>query len=132
MTDQTSNKKTMTLNLSQEEMYALIDLGDITGMSKTGVMRQALKLFQLANYRARNGDEMLFKNQETGETIKPLIFGIPECHNRIYQLKKCLDEITDAIFDYREEYTLDDPESQKTIKLVSKFDEACKLLGELK
>lgn len=40
-------KKTMTLNLNDEERAVLTKLAKEKGISKTAVMRQALRLYQL-------------------------------------------------------------------------------------
>ena len=47
-------KKTMTLNLSVEEMTALEELASEKELSKTGVIRQALRLYQLIHERTQN------------------------------------------------------------------------------
>lgn len=50
----------MTLNMTGPEMVALNELSDKTGMSKTDVMRQALRFYQLAHHRMSKGERMYF------------------------------------------------------------------------
>lgn len=71
-----SKKKTMTLNLSEEEMQHLEKWAAKTEMSKTAVMRQALKLYDLISFRAQDGKEMIFRDRKTGEIEKPLILSM--------------------------------------------------------
>ncbi len=78
MTQTSAKKKTMTLNLSEKEMEHLEKWAAKTEMSKTAVMRQALKLYDLVSFRAHAGHEMIFRNTETGEILKPVIFGLPD------------------------------------------------------
>lgn len=57
-------KKTMTLNLTEAEMTALDDLATSKDLSKTGVLRQALRLYQLVDSRVRNGEKLVFEDEE--------------------------------------------------------------------
>ncbi len=52
--------KTMTLNLPEAEMAALDELAGEKDMSKTAVLRQALRLYQLVHIRTRDGWEIDF------------------------------------------------------------------------
>ena len=56
--------KTMTLNLSEREMEALEALATEKDMSKTAIMRQALRLYQLVNIRLNAGERMMFSGDE--------------------------------------------------------------------
>ncbi len=51
---------TLTLNLKPVEMEALENIAEEEGMSKTAVMRQALRLYQLVKARMSNGETMSF------------------------------------------------------------------------
>lgn len=62
-----SSKKTMTLNLTEPEMAALEDLCVEKDMSKTAVLRQALRLYQLVNARLREGDKLFFEDEKAKE-----------------------------------------------------------------
>jgi len=44
-----SEKFTYTINLPEEEANVLVQLAEQKGMSKTAIMRQALKLYQLVS-----------------------------------------------------------------------------------
>ena len=56
-------KRTMTLNLTEAEMAALEDLCVEKDMSKTALLRQALRLYQLVNARLRGGEKLFFEDE---------------------------------------------------------------------
>ena len=66
-------KETMTLNLSEREMDVLENLAVEIDMSKTAVMRQALRLYQLVRVRAQAGERIFFEgdDQRRAEFIGP-------------------------------------------------------------
>ncbi len=70
---------TMTLNLSDREMEALTALADEQELSKTGVMRQALHLYQLVTARIKSGETMHFSGdkERVVEFIGPGFLNIP-------------------------------------------------------
>ena len=49
-------KRTMTLNLTHAEMAALEELADKKELSKTAVLRQALRLYQAVDARLAKSD----------------------------------------------------------------------------
>lgn len=51
---------TMTLNMTVSEMAALDAMAVDLGMSKTAVMRQALRLYQAAHHHGRQGAQISF------------------------------------------------------------------------
>jgi len=57
----------MTLNLTEAEMAALEELCVEKDMSKTAVLRQALRLYQLVNVRLREGDKLFFEDEKAKE-----------------------------------------------------------------
>jgi hypothetical protein len=59
-----SDKKTMTLNLTEAEMTALEKLSVDKDLSKTAVLRQALRLYQLVDRRLAQGDTLFFEDKE--------------------------------------------------------------------
>lgn len=59
-----SDRKTMTLNLSAAEMAALEDLADKKELSKTAVLRQALRLYQLVDARLGEGEKLFFEDDK--------------------------------------------------------------------
>lgn len=58
-----STKRTMTLNLTDAEMEALEHLSDEREMSKTAVLRQALRLYQVITVRIRSGEKLFFEDE---------------------------------------------------------------------
>jgi hypothetical protein len=67
-----SSKKTMTLNLTDAEMAALEALCVEKDLSKTAVLRQALRLYQLVDSRMKVG-EKLFLEDEMAKEKKELL-----------------------------------------------------------
>jgi hypothetical protein len=57
----------MTLNLTDAEMQALDDLSAQKDLSKTAVLRQALRLYQLIEMRLSRGEKLVFENDATKE-----------------------------------------------------------------
>lgn len=60
-------KRTMTLNLTEPEMAALEALCVEKDMSKTAVLRQALRLYQLVNARLKVGEKLFFEDETAKE-----------------------------------------------------------------
>lgn len=56
-------KKTMTLNLTDAEMNALEQLSEQKDLSKTAVLRQALRLYQLVDVRVSQGEKLFFEHE---------------------------------------------------------------------
>ena len=59
-----SDKRTMTLNLNDAEMAALEQLAARKELSKTAVIRQALRLYQLVRERVIAGETMHFSGDK--------------------------------------------------------------------
>lgn len=59
----------MTLNMPEREMRALEGLADHHQMSKTAVMRQALRLYQLIHIRLQNGETFSFSGDADRQTM---------------------------------------------------------------
>jgi predicted transcriptional regulator len=66
-------KKTMTLNLSVEEMTALEELASEKELSKTGVIRQALRLYQLIHERTAAGEKLVFEDEKEGKKAEVML-----------------------------------------------------------
>jgi hypothetical protein len=62
----------MTLNLTQSEMDVLEQLSVEKDMSKTAVLRQALRLYQVITVRLQSG-EKLFLEDEVAKEKKELV-----------------------------------------------------------
>ncbi len=58
------SKRTMTLNLTEREMQVLDELCAKKGLSKTALMRQALRLYQAVDTRLEQGDKLILENEE--------------------------------------------------------------------
>ncbi len=60
-------KKTMTLNLTDAEMAVLEALCQKRDLSKTVLLRQALRLYQKVEERLEKGDKLFFEDEATKE-----------------------------------------------------------------
>lgn len=69
----TPTKKTMTLNLTDPEMEALDELSTRKDMSKTAVIRQALRLYQMVDLRIRDGQKLFFENELSKEKAELML-----------------------------------------------------------
>lgn len=56
-------KRTMTLNLTDQEMRVLEELSTQKDLSKTAILRQALRLYQLVDFRIAEGGKLFFEDQ---------------------------------------------------------------------
>jgi len=56
-------KRTMTLNLTGAEMKALEELAGRKELSKTAVIRQALRLYQTVDSRLERGEKLFFEDE---------------------------------------------------------------------
>jgi hypothetical protein len=52
----------MTLNLTDAEMRALEQLSEQKDISKTAILRQALRLYQMIDTRMRDGEKVFFED----------------------------------------------------------------------
>lgn len=57
-------KKTMTLNLTDQEMRALEELSTQKDLSKTAILRQALRLYQLVDLRLAEGGKLFLEDSK--------------------------------------------------------------------
>lgn len=57
-------KRTMTLNLTDQEMRALEELSTQKDLSKTALVRQALRLYQMIDVRLGRGETLFFEDTE--------------------------------------------------------------------
>lgn len=67
------DKKTMTLNLSGREMAILDQIADRKGISKTAIVRQALRLYQSIEERLENGDKLFVEKPSTREKSELMV-----------------------------------------------------------
>ena len=59
-----NEKRTMTLNLTDREMAALDDLAGRKDLSKTQVVRQAIRLYQTVEIRLERGEKLFFEDED--------------------------------------------------------------------
>jgi predicted transcriptional regulator len=59
-----NDKKTMTLNLTANEMDALDELARKKDLTKTAVIRQALRLYQAIDSRVSIGEKLFFEDEQ--------------------------------------------------------------------
>ena len=60
-------KRTMTLNLTDAEMQALERLCEKKNISKTHLLRQALRLYEKVEERLEAGGKLFLENESTKE-----------------------------------------------------------------
>lgn len=58
-----NDKRAMTLKLTEQEMDVLDELAAKKELSKTAVMRQALRLYQLVDLRLESGEKLFFEDE---------------------------------------------------------------------
>jgi hypothetical protein len=63
----------MTLNLSAQEMAVLERLASEKGVSKTGLVRQALRLYQSVTERLDQGDKLFVEDAEKEEKAEIMV-----------------------------------------------------------
>jgi predicted transcriptional regulator len=58
-----ADKRTMTLNLTDEEMTALDALSNRYDMSKTAIIRKALRMYQVIDSRLQRGEKIFMEDE---------------------------------------------------------------------
>ena len=66
-------KRTMTLNLNDSEMSILEDICDKKGLSKTALVRQALRLYQSIDTRVEAGEKLYLENPISKEKSELMV-----------------------------------------------------------
>ncbi len=66
-------KRTMTLNLTDAEMEALEQLCQRKDLSKTAVLRQALRLYQAVDMRLERGEKLFFEDEAKKEKAEIMV-----------------------------------------------------------
>lgn len=67
------SRKTMTLNLTEAEMNALDELSAAKDISKTAVLRQALRLYQMVEVRIARGEKLFFEHDVTKDKAELMV-----------------------------------------------------------
>lgn len=68
-----AEKRTMTLNLTEAEMRALEELAQQKDLSKTAVLRQALRLYQLLDARLASGAKLFVEDEVKKEKAELMV-----------------------------------------------------------
>jgi predicted transcriptional regulator len=58
-----ADKRTMTLNLTDDEMNALDALSARYDMSKTAIIRKALRMYQVIDTRLQKGEKLFLEDE---------------------------------------------------------------------
>lgn len=66
-------KRTMTLNLADAEMAVLEMLCEQKGLSKTALIRQALRLYKSVDDRLARGDKVFIENEDKTEKAELMV-----------------------------------------------------------
>lgn len=66
-------KKTMTLNLTDAEMRVLDDLARKKDLTKTAVVRQAIRLYQMVDARLAAGDKLIFEDEKAQKKAELMV-----------------------------------------------------------
>jgi len=66
-------KRTMTLNLTEAEMAVLDELSQKKDLTKTAVLRQALRLLQMVDVRLERGEKLYFEDEEKKEKAEVMV-----------------------------------------------------------
>lgn len=67
------DRKQMTLVLSDKEMTLLDELAERRGMSKTALVRQALRLYQAVTERIEDGEKVFVERVATKEKTELMV-----------------------------------------------------------
>ena len=66
-------KKTMTLNLTETEMRALEELASKKDLTKTAVIRQAIRLYQMIEARLSAGEKLVFEDEKAQKKAELMV-----------------------------------------------------------
>ena len=61
-------KKTMTLNLTEKEMLVIEKLAQEKDLSKTALIRQAIRMYQIIDARIAKGEKLFVEDNEKQKT----------------------------------------------------------------
>ena len=66
-------KRTMTLNLTESEMRVLETLSTQKDLTKTALLRQALRLYQMVDTRLSRGEKLFFEDSAKQEKAELMV-----------------------------------------------------------
>jgi len=69
----TAVKRTLTVVLSDAEMNVLESLSTQRSLTKVGVLRQALRLYQTVDSRQQRGEKLFFENERSKEKAELML-----------------------------------------------------------
>lgn len=69
----TPSKRTLTVVLSDAEMSVLESLSTQRSLTKVGVLRQALRLYQTIDSRQQRGEKLFFENERSREKAELML-----------------------------------------------------------
>ncbi len=69
------DKRSMTLNLTSPEMEALGELAQRKDLSKTAIIRQAIRLYQLVETRVSQGEKLFFEDELRNKKSELMVLG---------------------------------------------------------
>jgi predicted transcriptional regulator len=69
----TDSKKTMTINLTEAEMRVLEELAKKKDLTKTAVVRQAIRLYQMVEIRLSAGDKLIFEDEKAQKKAELMV-----------------------------------------------------------
>jgi len=68
-----AEKRTMTLNLPDEEMASLEALSDRYDMSKTAIVRKALRMYSIIETRLQNGEKLFIGDELAKKKVELVV-----------------------------------------------------------
>lgn len=68
-----ADKRTMTLNLTDAEMAALEQLCQRKELTKTALIRQALRLYQAVDARLALGEKLIFEDEKAKKKSEVMV-----------------------------------------------------------
>jgi len=68
-----NEKRTMTLNLTEQEMTVLDKLCAKKDLTKTALMRQALRLYQMVDARLARGERLFFEDEKKKDKAELMV-----------------------------------------------------------
>ena len=66
-------KKTMTLNLTDAEMRVLDELAKKKDLTKTAIVRQAIRLYQMIDARLASGEKLVFEDEKAQKKAELMV-----------------------------------------------------------
>jgi predicted transcriptional regulator len=69
----TDGKKTMTLNLTDAEMGVVEELARKKDLTKTALVRQAIRLYQMIEVRLSQGEKLVFEDEKAQKKAELMV-----------------------------------------------------------